>query len=104
MTAFVWRDGERTIRFGEGASAHAWPGVDLLTTARAEPEIPAAVLETRVHHVAAGQVPAAAAALIDRVGAGAWWRGRGPGNRHREGAGGGPRRRGVRGADDALGR
>jgi alcohol dehydrogenase class IV len=80
MTAFVWRDGERTIRFGAGAAAHAWPGVDLLTTARAEPEIPAAVIEgARVHHVASGQVPDAAAALIDRVGAGrmvAWGGGR----------------------------
>jgi alcohol dehydrogenase class IV len=80
MTAFVWRDGERTIRFGPGASAHAWPGVDVLTTARAEPDIPPAVLEgARVHHVAAGQVPDAAAALIDRVGDGrmvAWGGGR----------------------------
>ena len=28
MTEFVWRDGERTIRFGAGAGAHAWPGAD----------------------------------------------------------------------------
>ena len=80
MTAFVWRDGERTIRFGPGASAHAWPGADVLTTARAERDIPAAVLEgARVHHVPAGQVPDAAAALIDRVGDGrmvAWGGGR----------------------------
>jgi alcohol dehydrogenase class IV len=80
MTAFVWRDGERTIRFGAGASAYAWSGVDVLTTARAEPEIPGAVLEgARVHHVPAGQVPDAAAALIDRVGGGrmvAWGGGR----------------------------
>ena len=80
MTAFVWRDGERTIRFGEGAATHAWPGVDVLTTARAEPNIPAAVLvRARVHHVPAGQVPDAAAALIHRVGDGrmvAWGGGR----------------------------
>ena len=80
MTEFVWRDGERTIRFGLGAGAHAWPGVDVLTTARAETDIPAAVLAgARVHHVPAGQVPDAAAALIDRVGAGpmvAWGGGR----------------------------
>ncbi|HET7172116.1 MAG TPA: iron-containing alcohol dehydrogenase [Gaiellales bacterium] len=80
MTAFVWRDGERTIRFGPGASAHAWAGVEVLTTARAEPDIPAAVLEAaRVHHVPPGQVPDAAAALVDRVGAGrmvAWGGGR----------------------------
>ena len=80
MTAFVWRDGERTIRFGAGASGHAWTGVDVLTTARAEPEIPLAVLEgARVHHVAGGQGPDAAAALIDRVGDGrmvAWGGGR----------------------------
>jgi alcohol dehydrogenase class IV len=80
MTAFVWRDGERTIRFGPDASAHAWRGADVLTTARAEPGIPAAVLEgARIHHVPPGQVPDAAAALIDRVGAGrmvAWGGGR----------------------------
>ena len=80
MTAFVWRDGERTIRFGPGSAAHAWPGADVLTTARAEPDIPAAVREgARVHHVPAGQVPDAAAALIDRVGGGrmvAWGGGR----------------------------
>ena len=58
MTEFVWRDGERTIRFGPGAGAHAWPGADVLTTARAESDIPAAVLAgARVHHVPAGQVP-----------------------------------------------
>ena len=45
MTEFVWRDGERTIRFGAGAGAHAWPGADVLTTARAERDIPALVLE-----------------------------------------------------------
>jgi maleylacetate reductase len=80
MTAFVWRDGERTIRFGAGASGHAWRGADVLTTARAEPDIPLPVLEgARVHHVPSGQVPDAAAALIDRVGAGrmvAWGGGR----------------------------
>jgi len=80
MTAFVWRDGERTIRFGAGAAGHAWAGVDVLTTARAEPDIPLAVLEgARVHHVPAGQVPDAAAALVDRVGDGrmvAWGGGR----------------------------
>jgi hypothetical protein len=80
MTEFVWRDGERTIRFGAGAGAHAWPGVDVLTTARAERDIPGSVLEgARVHHVPSGQVPDLAAALIDRVGDGrmvAWGGGR----------------------------
>ena len=80
MTAFVWRDGERTIRFGPGAGAHAWPGADVLTTARAESDIPAGVLAgARVHHVPSGQVPDLAAALIDRVGDGrivAWGGGR----------------------------
>ena len=80
MTEFVWRDGERTIRFGAGSGAHAWPGVDVLTTARAERDIPRSVLEgARVHHVPSGQVPDLAAALIDRVGDGrmvAWGGGR----------------------------
>ena len=80
MTEFVWRDGERTIRFGPGASAHVWPGADVLTTERAENDIPVAVLAgARVHHVPAGQVPDLAAALIDRVGDGrmvAWGGGR----------------------------
>jgi maleylacetate reductase len=80
MTGFAWRDGERTIRFGTGVSELAWKGADILTTARAEPDIPLAVLEgARVHHVPAGQVPDAAAALIGRVGDGqmvAWGGGR----------------------------
>ena len=80
MRAFVWRDGERTIRFGEGAAEHAWTGADVLTTVRAEPDIPFSILEgARVHHVPSGQVPDAAAALIDRVGDGrmvAWGGGR----------------------------
>ena len=64
LTEFVWRDGERTIRFGAGAGAHAWPGADVLTTARAETDIPGSVLEgARVHHVPSGQVPDLAAAL-----------------------------------------
>jgi alcohol dehydrogenase class IV len=69
MTSFTWRDGDRTIRFGEGAGGGAWPGADLLTTARAQRDIPAAVVSSaaRVHHVPAGQVPDAAAALIDAV-------------------------------------
>ena len=71
MTEFVWRDGERTIRFGAGSGAHAWAGADVLTTARAERDIPCSVLEgARVHHVPSGQVPGLAAALIDRVGDG----------------------------------
>jgi len=80
MRAFVWRDGESTIRFGEGAAEHAWTGADVLTTVRAEPDIPLSILEgARVHHVPSGQVPDAAAALIDRVGDGrmvAWGGGR----------------------------
>jgi alcohol dehydrogenase class IV len=80
MRAFVWRDGERTIRFGEGAAEHAWTGADVLTTVRAEPDIPLSILEgARIHHVPSGQVPDAAAALIDRVGDGrmvAWGGGR----------------------------
>jgi maleylacetate reductase len=80
MTAFVWHDGERTIRFGAGAVEHAWAGADVLTTARAEPDIPLSILDgARIHHVPSGQVPDAAAALIDRVGDGrmvAWGGGR----------------------------
>ena len=80
MRAFVWRDGERTIRFGEGAAEHAWTGADVLTTVRGEPDIPLSILEgARVHRVPSGQVPDAAAALIDRVGDGrmvAWGGGR----------------------------
>jgi alcohol dehydrogenase class IV len=80
VTEFVWRDGDRTIRFGPGAPAAAWTGADLLTTARAEAGIPDELRAgSRVHHVPAGQVPDLAAALIDRVGAGpivAWGGGR----------------------------
>lgn len=68
MTAFTWRDGDRTIRFGAGAGAAAWTGADVLTTARAQADIPAGVLDAaRVHHVPAGQVPDTAAALLPEV-------------------------------------
>jgi alcohol dehydrogenase class IV len=68
VTAFSWRDGDRTIRFGAGAGAAAWTDADVLTTARAEAAIPAAVLASaRVHHVPPGQVPDTAAALLPAV-------------------------------------
>jgi alcohol dehydrogenase class IV len=66
---FRWQDGERAIRFGPGAGEEAWPGAELFTTARAEAAIPAAMRESAasVHHVPAGPVPDAAAALLDAV-------------------------------------
>jgi alcohol dehydrogenase class IV len=71
MTSFVWRDGERTIRFGRGVSAEAvdalgGPGYLLLTTPRAAGRLPAVVdAAARVHHVPGGLVPALAAAALD---------------------------------------
>ena len=71
MTSFIWRDGERTIRFGRGVAADAvealgGPGYLLLTTERAAAQLPAvADAAGRVHLVAGGQVPALAAAALE---------------------------------------
>lgn len=73
---FTWADGERLIRFGEGALADApallgtrgFDGYALLTTPRAEsaaPEITAAA--DVVLHVPAAQVPDASAAVRGEV-------------------------------------
>jgi alcohol dehydrogenase class IV len=75
---FVWRDAGRTVVFRAGGIAqapqllheHGFAGFELLTTPRAligAPELEAAA--AAVHAVPAGQVPEAAAALLDRVGA-----------------------------------
>ncbi len=78
---FTWADGDRTIRFGAGAGAHAWPGAALLSTPRARASIPPALRDgwSGVHDVPAGQVVDAAAALVGAVGDGpivAWGGGR----------------------------
>ncbi len=74
--SFTWADGERLIRFGEGALADApalieargFGGYALLTTERAERDAPElVVLAARVAHVAAGPVPDAAAAIREDV-------------------------------------
>jgi alcohol dehydrogenase class IV len=70
MTSFVWRDGERVIRFGRGVAAAAvdalgGPGYLLLTTPRAAALLPSVVdASARVHHVAGGLVPELAAAAL----------------------------------------
>jgi alcohol dehydrogenase class IV len=73
ITSFVWRDGERVIRFGRGVAADAvemlgGPGYLLLTTRRAEPLLPPVVdAAARVHHVADGLVPELAAAALEHT-------------------------------------
>lgn len=75
---FVWRDAGRVVVFhhdGVGQAAqllheHGFADFELLTTPRAlpgGPELEAAA--KAVHAIPAGQVPEAAAALLDRVGA-----------------------------------
>ena len=70
--SFTWADGERLIRFGEGAVAEAPALIEargfgdyaLLTTERAERDAPDLVADAeRVAHVASGPVPDAAAAI-----------------------------------------
>jgi alcohol dehydrogenase class IV len=74
--SFTWRDGERLIRFGEGAldeapallASRGFDGYSLLTTERAERD--AGILAegaARIAHVPAGPVPDAAAAVHDEV-------------------------------------
>ncbi len=67
---FIWRDGERTIRFGRGVAADAvealgGPGYLLLTTPRLQDTLPR-VTEAAgaVHHVPGGLVPELAAAAL----------------------------------------
>ncbi|MDX6548435.1 MAG: maleylacetate reductase [Gaiellales bacterium] len=65
MTRFGWRDGDRWIEYGAGASrrlaAMGWDEFDLLTTRRADPGIRLARL------VSADPVPIAAAALLPEI-------------------------------------
>ena len=73
---FIWRDGERVIRFGVGALAEApdhlaasgFQNYALLTTPRAEGDAPVVVEKAYlVAHVPEGSVPDAAAAVRERV-------------------------------------
>lgn len=69
MTAFTWRDGPRTIHFGEGVSGqasellrdHGWDRFQVMTTERADPRIGPAV------YVPGGQVPDLAEQLLGEV-------------------------------------
>ena len=74
--SFTWADGERLIRFGEGALADApgllagrgFDGYALLTTERAESDAPDLVAgAARVAHVPSGPVPEAAASVREAV-------------------------------------
>lgn len=71
-SGFAWRDGERLVRFGEGALAEALPLLaargfaefTLVTTSRAEADAPELVAAAaRVLHVPPGPVPETAAAV-----------------------------------------
>jgi alcohol dehydrogenase class IV len=75
---FVWRDAGRVVLFhhdGIGQAAqllheHGFADFELLTTPRALPGAPELEAAAKaVHAIPAGQVPEAAAALLDRVGA-----------------------------------
>jgi hypothetical protein len=72
IPGFTWQDGERTIRFGDGALADApqllGEGFTLLTTDRAAELAPGIVAAAgAVHRVAGGLVDELAAALRDEV-------------------------------------
>ena len=75
---FVWRDAGRVVVFREDGveqapqvlAEHGFDSFELLTTPRAlvaAPELEAAA--AAVHAVPSGQVPEAAASLLDRIGA-----------------------------------
>ncbi|HYW29155.1 MAG TPA: iron-containing alcohol dehydrogenase [Gaiellales bacterium] len=66
MSGWEWRDGGRTVAYGDDAAAmlarFGWDtDVQLLTTARADPGLMPAI------HVADGQVPDLAAGLLDGI-------------------------------------
>jgi alcohol dehydrogenase class IV len=74
--SFTWADGERLIRFGEGAveeapallEARGFGGYALMTTGRAEGDAPGLVAgASRVAHVPSGPVPDAAASVREDV-------------------------------------
>jgi alcohol dehydrogenase class IV len=74
---FTWRDGERTIVFRAGALADSpeilaggiWERFELLTTTRALGAAPVELAERAsvVHQVEPGEVPYAAASIVDAV-------------------------------------
>jgi maleylacetate reductase len=73
---FTWADGERLIRFGDGAladapgllSARGFDGYALLTTERAARDAPDLIVgASHVAHVPPGPVPEAAAAVREEV-------------------------------------
>ena len=74
---FQWRDGERTVLFGEGSLVAAadtlrdrsWERYELLTTRRALEGAPLALAEeaVAVHELPGGPVPEISAALLERV-------------------------------------
>lgn len=81
MTDFEWRDGERMIRFGETALDHLWDDAELLTTERAQADVPPRLRDraTAIRYVPAGAVPDVAARLAAEVGSNrlvAWGGGR----------------------------
>ncbi len=71
MRSFDWRDGERTIHFGRGRAAEAvellgGPGFTLVTTARAQAELPAVVAAAEtVLDARPGRVDEIAGELLD---------------------------------------
>jgi maleylacetate reductase len=77
VAGFRWRDGERTIVFGDGVlqlapqllGEHGFRGYDLLSTPRALAEAPPEIATNadRVHEVASVSVPEAAGQVIDNV-------------------------------------
>jgi alcohol dehydrogenase class IV len=74
---FEWRDGERTVRFGEGGLAAAaetladrgWSDYELLSTERALESAPRELVDgaAAVHEVRPGQVPVISAGLLGEV-------------------------------------
>jgi alcohol dehydrogenase class IV len=75
--AFVWRDGDRVVHFGDGAlgeapatlEAHGWDRYELLTTERALAVAPVGLAEGAgaVHRVPQGKVADTSAAVLDDV-------------------------------------
>ncbi|MGI8460330.1 MAG: iron-containing alcohol dehydrogenase [Solirubrobacterales bacterium] len=74
---FQWRDGDRTILFGDGVldgapktlAERGWDDYELLSTARALETAPAALAEnaSKVHEVASGPVPEISLPILDQV-------------------------------------
>ena len=77
MTDFEWRDGERMILFGETALDHLWDDAELLTTERAQADVPPRLRDraSAIRYVPAALFPTSQRGWPRWWETPSWWRG-----------------------------